>query len=61
MYRRWLAATWAVCLLATVVTVWLGSASGLFAEVGTGGVVVTLAPYLVIALLAWLSAAARPR
>jgi hypothetical protein len=56
MYRGLLASTCAVCLLATVVTAWLGSASGLFglAEVGTGGVVATLAPYLVIALLAWV-------
>jgi hypothetical protein len=57
MYRGWLAATWAVCLLATAATAWLGSTSGLFglAEVGTGGVVATLAPYPAIALLAWVA------
>jgi hypothetical protein len=50
-----LASTWAVCVLAAVGTAWLGSASGLFrlGTVGSRWLVATLAPYLVLALLAW--------
>jgi hypothetical protein len=55
MYRLGLIATWAVCVLAAGTTAWLGYASGLFrlAEVGPSVIVATLAPHLVLALLAW--------
>jgi hypothetical protein len=55
MYRLGLIATWAVCAAAAVGTAWLGSASGLFraGSVGPGGLLAVLAPYVVLALLAW--------
>jgi hypothetical protein len=50
-----LAATWAVCVVGAVGTAWLGSASGLFrlGPVGPVGLLATIGPYVVLAVLAW--------
>jgi hypothetical protein len=55
MYSKVLIATWAVCAFAAGGTAWLGYASGLFrlGEVQPGVPLWTLAPYLVLAVLAW--------
>ena len=49
-----LGATGAVCVLAAAGTAWLGYASGLFRldSVGSGTILATLVPYLVLAFLA---------
>ena len=50
------AAAWATCLLAAVATAWFGTTSGPFLLGGVWpvGVLLALAPYPVLALLAWV-------